>query len=377
MPSHVRPDCRHYKGLKPCSFGEDCQGCPDFAPLGSRILIIKLGALGDVLRTTPLLRGLRNEAPDAEVIWLTSPEAAELLKNNPFIGQVWLTGAEALVRLQVERFERVICLDKEPEAIACAALAAAPRKFGFGMNELGRLIVFNEAAQENLRLGVSDELKFRRNTKTYQEIMFETAEVAFGREYDYVFEVPKADEAWARAFMAERLKPPAKLVIGFNLGGGNVFAHKTWKEAHFLKLRRLIEAKWGAQAAVAALGGPAEEAALTRVVAAQGPPIIHTGSNNSLARFAALIKQCHVVVTGDSLAMHLALAVGTRCLVLIGSTTPREIELYGRGKMLASDLDCAPCYGRECLREPDCMALFTPEMVMARLESLVKRAGLI
>jgi len=103
--------------------------------------------------------------------------------------------------------------------------------------------------------------------------------------------------------------------------------------------------------------------------------ILNTGLN-PMTRFAALLKACRVVITGDSLAMHLALAVGTWCLVLMGSTTPREIELYSRGEILASDLDCAPCYKSACQKVPDCMDLFTPELVMDRLAALVaRRAG--
>ena len=131
----IRPDCRHYRGLKPCGRAEDCRECLDFAPLGPRVLIIKLGALGDVLRTTPLLKGLKKESPEVEIVWLTSPASAELLQGNPLIDQVWLTGAESLARLMVEEFDRLICLDKEPQALACAVLARA------GSSETKALVV--------------------------------------------------------------------------------------------------------------------------------------------------------------------------------------------------------------------------------------------
>jgi len=370
----IRPDCRFYRGLKPCGRGEDCAGCTFFEPLGSRILIIKLGALGDVLRTTPLLRGLKKESPRAEVVWLTDPASAQLLTGNPLLDQVWTTGAQSLARLLVERFDRVICLDKEPEAIAAASLARAPVKQGFGMNDRGRLIPLNPAAVENLRLGLSDELKFRQNRKSYQRLVFETAELAFFRDYDYLYHLPAEDEDWARAYLAGRLDPGADLLIGFNLGGADLFAHKRWKEDHFLKLRELIAERWGSRAAVLGLGGPEDQDRLAGMEELSQGAILNTGLN-PMARFAALLKACRVVVTGDSLAMHLALAVGTWCLVLMGSTTPREIELYGRGEILVSDLDCAPCYQRTCQRVPDCMDLFTPERVMDRLAALIQEQG--
>jgi len=376
----VRPDCRHYNGYKPCGYAEDCLGCPHFEPMGPRVLIIKLGALGDVLRTTPLLSGIAEQIPGAEVVWLTSPAAKPLLAGNPLIKEILATGSGALARLQVERFDRVICLDKEPEAAACATLAAAPLKQGFGLNDQGRLIVFNEAALESLRLGLSDELKFRQNEKSYQQLAFEAAELNYRPEYDYLFHIPEEDESWAEAFLAEQRDASAKLTIGFNLGGGDVFANKTWKIKHFAELRRLIGQKWGQEAAVLVLGGPGDQELMEEILASARdgscPPLIETGAN-SISRFAALLKRCQILITGDSLGLHLALAVGTWCLLLIGSTTHREIELYGRGEMMVSDMDCSPCYRSVCPVKPDCMDRFTPEMVMARLEGLVKKGGLI
>jgi heptosyltransferase-2 len=334
-------------------------------------LIIKLGALGDVLRTTPLLRGLREQWPEGEITWLTSPAAMELLADNPLLDRLWTTGPETLARLQVERFDRVICLDKEPEAIAAASLARAERKYGFGMTEGGRLAAFNQTAVENLRLGLSDELKFRRNAKTYQQLAFETAELDYSPRHDYVFTVPAEAQEWADEFIKAKVGPGKGLVLGFNFGGADVFAHKQWKLHHFLTLRQLIADVWGGRAAVLGLGGPWDQGRLAQAEAAGGPAIINTGSN-PLPRFAALLKRCAVVVTGDSLAMHLALAVGARVVVLLGSTTPREIELYGRGRFIVSDLPCAPCYRRSCDKSPDCMELLRPEAVLARLIELVE-----
>ena len=58
MPMKIHTDCRHFRGDMPCVFhkktGVHCEGCADYDPLKERILIIKLGAIGDVIRSTPL-----------------------------------------------------------------------------------------------------------------------------------------------------------------------------------------------------------------------------------------------------------------------------------------------------------------------------------
>ena len=68
----IHDDCRLYKGDLPCKphkqTGVHCNGCPHYDPLKERILIIKLGAIGDVIRTTPILHRLKKEFPNDPVV---------------------------------------------------------------------------------------------------------------------------------------------------------------------------------------------------------------------------------------------------------------------------------------------------------------------
>lgn len=71
----IKADCLHFLGDRPCEphkrEGVHCDDCPHYEPVDKRILIIKLGAMGDVIRTTPLIRKLREVWPKAEISWLT------------------------------------------------------------------------------------------------------------------------------------------------------------------------------------------------------------------------------------------------------------------------------------------------------------------
>jgi heptosyltransferase-2 len=80
----VKYNCRYFRGDIPCtpqnqygvySVDEQRKDCPYYYPTDNRILIIKLGAIGDVIRTSPLLRKLKEVDPHAEIWWLTlTPE---------------------------------------------------------------------------------------------------------------------------------------------------------------------------------------------------------------------------------------------------------------------------------------------------------------
>ena len=93
MTEFIHTDCRHYRGSMPCSFhkrdGRLCEICADYAPVRNRILIIKLAAIGDVLRTTSILPPLENKYPQSEITWITKANAVPLLKDNPEVDRVF------------------------------------------------------------------------------------------------------------------------------------------------------------------------------------------------------------------------------------------------------------------------------------------------
>ena len=142
-----RPDCRHFLGDRPCRFQRMCEGCPHYDPMGLRILVIKLAATGDVLRTTPLLPAIKRAHPVSHVTWVTRPEALELVASLPEIDRALALDADALARLPAERFDVVICLDKEPAAAGLAAQLQAPDKRGFVLGPHGNPVPENAAAE--------------------------------------------------------------------------------------------------------------------------------------------------------------------------------------------------------------------------------------
>ena len=111
------------------------------------------------------------------------------------------------------------------------------------------------------------------------------------------------------------------------------------------------------------LGGPAEQERNDRLKRAADVPLLDPGCDNTVRHFAALMSHTNVVVTGDTLAMHLALALGKRTVVLFGPTSAAEIELYGLGEKIVPSMSCLSCYKTSCDFVPNCMDLITTDMV--------------
>jgi heptosyltransferase-2 len=365
----LHTDCRHFRWDRPCAphkrAGYTCPGCPEYDPAGARLLMVKLAAVGDVLRTTALLPAVRKAWPGARITWLTQPAARDLFAGNELVDEV-LTCDDALTaaRLQVEQFDAVLCPDADPQAAVLAAAARTRLRRGFSMDERGRVVPLGAGAQHWLRMGLDDRRK-RANRDTYQKLIADVLEVdaaAIGRP---VLVPRRDDREAARAWRATLGFGGA--LVGLNTGAGGRWLYKQWTLEH---QRTFVREMSAAGAGVVLLGGPAERERHRELLAgAGGSTVFDAGNDNSYSRFAALVELCSALVTGDTFALHVACAREVPVIALFGPTSAAEVELYGKGeKIVPPDLDCLCCYLPVCDVEPHCQALIEPHAVIAAVQ---------
>ncbi|HLQ37692.1 MAG TPA: glycosyltransferase family 9 protein, partial [Planctomycetota bacterium] len=218
-----------------------------------------------------------------------------------------------------------------------------------------------------LAMGIDDQKK-RSNRATYQTLVAQVLGLDPAAVQEPILEPSAPDRAHAAAFrqtLAHR-----GVLVGLNTGAGGRWAYKQWTSAHQAAFLRLMT---DAGAAVLLLGGPEEVQRHRQLLAScHGRPVFDAGNRNSYGRFAALLELCGVVVTGDSLAVHVAAARRVPAVVLFGPTSAAEIELYGRGtKIVPPGLDCLCCYLPICDKVPHCQALIEPQVVVQAVQSLL------
>lgn len=365
----LKRDCRQVRWDRPCAphklRGKVCGTCDEYDPVARRILIVKLAALGDVLRTTALLPAIHARWPAAHITWLTAPGATELLSGNDLVDEVLTTDdLVSAARLQQEEFDVVLSPDADPRAATWASSAMARERHGLFRDVEGRITASGGAAEHWLRMGLWDSLK-RANRETYQSLVARALDLDPARVGAPILEPGAEDLAAAAAFRAGlSFSGP---LVGLNTGGGGRWVHKQWTLEHQQAfLRGVADSGRGALL----LGGPEEvERHRTLMSTAVGLPVFDSGNHNGIKRFAALMQLCSAVVTGDTLAMHVACARSLPVVVLFGPTSAHEIELYGRGeKLQPAGLDCLVCYLPDCDVTPHCQARITPEMVLAALQ---------
>ena len=335
----IRTDCRHYRTNLPCRSHKQsrvcCDSCSTYAPVDERVLIVKLDAMGDVLRTTACVEPLKRLHPRSHVTWITRRESLPLLSGNPRIDRVLTIESSYLEFLLAEDFDLALGPDTDLLAASIMQVATATEKRGFVGDRRGGVIPQNDAADGWWRMGQNDTLK-RQNRRTYGEWLYAICELPGPVARPSLHVSPGAIEA-AEQFLAARA-PGAVRRVCVNVGASDRWAEKRWKAEHFRELGRLLRDAVPATAAVL-MGGP-REAAFTRALLQAGVGFIDGGTDRSIDEFAALVACCDWTLTSDSLGYHVACAVETPALCLVGPTSPWELDLYGANQVVHADVDC-------------------------------------
>ena len=333
-----------------------------------KILIIKLAAIGDVLRTTSILKGLNEKYPQSEIFWLTAKESYDILKNNGYIDKILVTDKETNSSLK-EEFELIISLDDNFEAIKLAS--SLKKKKLIGAYTANNEIRYTDSSAPWFDMGLlskygkkrADELK-KENKKTYQQIISGILGI---KSAELMLKLEKKELEFAEEFAKKNNIKKGGLVIGLNTSAGKRWELKKWsieKTAALAdKLARELNAK------VLLFGGP-EEFERNERIKKLAKNIIGAGCNNSLLEFASLIDLCSMIVTSDSLAMHIGIALKKKVVALFGPTSASEIDLYGKGRKIISGLECVSCYKKICSIKPSCMDAITVEQVFNAVKEL-------
>ena len=370
-------DCRHFDGYKPCkpyyidrSICEDCHGHYD--PINERILLIKLDALGDVLRTTPLASALSKKYLQSHLTWLTKEISFPLIQNNPDVDRILIYRSDIGNRLMLEKFDIIINLDKNHNVAALTSLLKADKKFGYGINEFGHLTPLNDGAKYHFDICLDDFGKGISNTKTYQQMIFDTAEIPYTGE-DYVFRLRNKELEFAKKFSEKYLRKDFK-TIGINPGSSPKYPHKIWTIDGYRTLIKRLKENFDVN--IMLYGGQEEIETNKAIKSGLEDMIIDSGNNNSLLEFAALLNLSDIVLSGDTSAMHLAIALKKKVITFFGPTRANEIDLYGRGKKLIGKVECLGCYEEfPCIKDvanlPNCMQTITVDEVDQAIKELL------
>ena len=366
MTHNFAPDCKHYLGDRPCIHEKICF-CESYDPLNPRILIIKLGALGDVVRTTCLLPTLKRLYPKSHITWISKDNGVRILDTHPLIDRLVTFNLDGIITVMGQKFDLVLSCDKDKEPIALCNLIDSTDKRGICMSTYGTPIPCNEHAKYYCALGLDNFLKFKSNSLTYPELIHSALGLDYIRE-PYQLYCNKTDIVRARLIFSSFRNNYDKKIIGVNTGSGSTYANKSPRTSYLIDLcKKLIKNGY----IIALLGGLTEEKDHDDIIKNIGSGIFSTGCHNTEQQFVAIIDQCDLVITGDTLALHVGIARKVPIIALFGPTCEQEIDLYGLGVKKISKLDCSPCYKNKCNKTPNCIDSIPINKVIASVSQLL------
>jgi ADP-heptose:LPS heptosyltransferase len=340
--------------------------------------VIRLGAVGDVVRTLPAASALRATYPAAHLAWLVEPPSAALLGAQPWIDEVIVFPrpdlrasfrarrlAEALrllrtfvVSLRERSFDLVVDFHSILKSGLLARASGAPRRAGYAppFGREGAWLFANlRAVLEPRRVS-----RFERNLGLVRFLGSDALPAPTPLRVD-----PEISRA-----MRARLGAEAAPVV-LHPGTSASTSHKRWTAAGYAAVARALADEDGL-AAIVTFGPDAEERLLAEeVVRRAGGAARLAPPTESLAHLAALLACARLYVGGDTGPMHVASLVGTPVVQILGPTDPVENAPWRAtaARSVRVPVACSPC--RRGCDAATCMRVVPASAVVSAARELL------
>lgn len=341
--------------------------------------MVRLSAIGDVVRTLPAVKGLRERFPDAYIAWLVEDKSSDILIGNPYLDKVIVFPRRDLVggaRSGRTRFLKKFVSDLRAERLDTVLDFHGAFKSG--------LFSFLSGAQE--RIGFQ-----RHHTKEFNFLFINHTVVPPGKRINRIernislvaalgasllnLDVTMPVPAETRMKVEKMLDPFDKRrpLVAIHPTTSRLFKH--WDAENYAKVADKLLSDGAAQVMITY--GPGEEEAAQKVVGymrSNAAPLIPT---RSLREYAWLVKQATVYFGSDTGPMHIASAMGTPVVALFGPTDPVVNGPYRQPHtILYKGLPCSPCKERRCSRNLECMTGITVEEAYAAVANMIHKISL-
>ena len=321
-------------------------------------LIVRLGALGDVVHAIPVVAALRDAHPGARIGWIVHPRFAPLLHLVEGLDRVYplerRTGAQAIRDVRRDQYE--VCLDLQGliKSAAVARFSGARRVIGFSralLRESAAALAYTESGGDGTGHVIDKNLSLvaligaRTSVRRFPLRIPDTPVVACTRE-----------------ILGLGRDAPFAL-----LNPGAAWSNKRWPAERFGALARELWQRRGLRSAV--LWGP-DEATLSATVARASADAARMAPQTTMVEVLALAQAASVMVSGDTGPLHLAAAAGTPVVGLYGPTPPgRNGPWDAMDIVVSSHASCACVFKRQCTARAWCLEQVTVEAVTAAVLS--------
>lgn len=307
-----------------------------------KFLIIRLGSMGDVVLTTPVIKVLKDRYPDAELDFLVKKEYSNLLSANPDIRKIIPFESKgkhrgvrsllnAAMELRKEGYTHIIDLHGNLRSRIIASMLYGSKTLRYKKQAIKRrMLLFGFKVETKHTV---DAYLAALNTLGIN------VEAGLKPSPTPVLYLSEEDKAKAEAFLVENDLSNGSVIIG--LAPGAKWRTKMWPDENFIEVGRRVVKELGAKILV--FGGPDEAELCIKVAEGIGKATCVAGKVG-LKDAAALISRCNAFVSNDSGPMHIATAVGTPVVAIFGPTVQGfGFSPLGKSAIVEKEMKCRPC----------------------------------
>jgi lipopolysaccharide heptosyltransferase II len=335
------------------------------------VLIVKLGAIGDVVLSLPMIQATRAAHPGARVTVMIGQASAPLLKENTAVDDVWVVDEndfwkkrlrrllQLFLEVRSRRFSQVYILQWSSLFHFFFWLAGIPKRVGF--------------SREGQSFKLTHSVPYFEGDARHHDVDLYLRLVgsASGAPTLAITSMERIQgEARWGAFDRSKTRPRVVMAPGGGHNAKLVMPLKRWSAAHFSALAKKLEKEWNA---IVLLAGSSSEKTLLDSIGL--PTEQNLAGHLDLRDTAALIATAGLFIGNDSGLTHIAAAVGTPSLVFFGPTSPygKESRVTPQ-RILYRQEPCSPCYrfgsAPPCPYDMKCLTQISPDDAWAAVETL-------
>ncbi len=338
-----------------------------------KILLIELAGVGDAVLSSPAIRNLKRNYPDSYICFLAFTGLAELMQKSPYLDRVFVfrKGLKGI-------FDNIFVLNELRKLHIDAAINLYQHYTLKGAISMDLLLKF---IRPKKTLGRNTDGKgFFYNIKIKDAINTKKHDVEYKLDLVKALNCDIKDkglEVWfddsdtkkVKEFLKKNSVLNSDFLVGINPG-----AHRPthrWNWERFAEVAEILAKRYNGKIIIT--GAEGDRWLAKRISLKMSSKPIDSSGKLSLTQLIALIKRCNLFITNDTGSMHIANALKTPLVAIMGPGVMKTAPYQGENCIiLRKDVECSPCYKFRC-RDMRCLKAITPDEIILAVEALLRK----
>ena len=352
------------------------QGHPSNKKNYNRILVVRTDRIGDVLLSTPVIKALRDNYPQAFISMMVSPYAKDIVEGNPYLDEViifdkngrqksWWGCFKFSRYLKKKKFDLALVLHPTHRVHLVIFHSGIPQRVGYNSKH-GFLLT--DKIEHTKQRGEKHELEYNLDLVRYLGFEPENRKL--------LIPIKPESDIWAQDLLKKEGISKNDKLLAINPGAS--CPSKIWPNERFAEVADKLVDIYGFKVLVVA--GPRDTTLAANVIKHMHHPGLNLAGRTSVSQLASLLKRCSLFISNDSGPVHIGSAVGVPVISIFGRSqaglSPRRWGPRGeRDQFLHKQIGCIECLAHNCIRGFLCLKAITVEDVLNSAASILGKRG--